>query len=50
MKKAISNSYMEAVVISGTSLCHAANQSDFDRLKRAFAERFAIPTELTLEL
>ncbi len=48
MKKVISNSYTEATF--GVSLCRAANQSDFDRLKRAFAECFATPAKLALEL
>ncbi len=50
MKKAISNSYTEAVATFETSLCRAADQGGFDRLKCAFAECFAIPAELALEL
>ncbi len=50
MKKVISNSYTETVATFGASLCRAADQGGFDRLKRALAERFAIPTELALEL
>ncbi len=50
MKKIISNSYTEAVAISRDSLCHVADQGDFDRLKQALAECFTTPAELALEL
>ncbi len=50
MKKVISNSYTEAVAISGASLYCVADQGDFDRLKCAFTECFATPAELALEL
>ncbi len=50
MKKVISNSYTETVATFGASLCRAADQGGFDRLKCTFAECFATPTELALEL
>ncbi len=50
MKKVISNSYTEIVATLEVSLCRAADQGDFDRLKYAFAECFATLAELALEL